>query len=273
MSISQQNFDYLADVIKNESGIVVSKDKMYLLQTRLSTLAGRHDCTDINALANKMRKLDPGKVLMTEVIDAMTTNESLFFRDMKPFDALRDEIFPEIEKNNANHQFRIWSAACSTGQEPYSITILMNETGRGNRFRIEATDISDEALVRAKNGLYSQFEVQRGMPIKMLLNYFTQDGTHWKVKPDYTGPISFAKGNLLAPPRIGARFDVILCRNVLIYFDKETKDKVLENLISALAPGGFLILGGSENLLGLQAAAAFDRFGKFPAIYRKKLPQ
>lgn len=272
MSISPQNFDYLADVIKHESGIVVSKDKMYLLQTRLSGISAKYACLDLNALAEKMRGCDPGKALMSEVIDAMTTNESLFFRDMKPFDALRTEILPEIEKDGSK-QIRLWSAACSTGQEPYSLTIMMHESGRAGKFRIEATDISDEALARAKSGTYSQFEVQRGMPIKMLLQYFAQEGTQWQIKPEYKKNIGFAKGNLLSPPRFAAKFDIILCRNVLIYFDKETKDKVLENLIGSLQPKGFLILGGSENLLGLKAADAFDRFGNYPAIYRRKSPQ
>lgn len=270
MSITQQNFDYLSNLIKTESGIVVGKDKMYLLQTRLSSISAKHDCADINGLTDKLRGFDPTKAIMNEVVDAMTTNESLFFRDQKPFEALKSAILPALEAENPGGTVHYWSAACSTGQEPYSIALTMHESGRGGRYRIEATDISDEALARAKQGVYSQFEVQRGMPIKMLLTYFAQENTQWRIKPDYQKNINFAKGNLLKPQRFAAKFDIVMCRNVLIYFDKPTKDIVLSNIIAATKPGGFLVLGGSENLLGLEAASHYDRFSDFPAVYRRK---
>ncbi len=244
----------IAALLKARSGLVLGPDKLYLVETRLDAMMKREGLKSLDALAGKLK---PGSPLEREVVDLMTTNETLFFRDSKPFDALRLRILPRLHASRpAGARLRLWSAAASTGQEPYSLAMTTAETTalQGRAVDILATDISPSALQRAREGIYSQFEIQRGLPMQMLAKYFEKDGTTWKVKPSLRQGITFQEWNLLSDGRPLGQFDIIFCRNVLIYFDPPTKVLVLEGLARQLAPDGVLFLGGAETVLGLTEA-------------------
>jgi chemotaxis protein methyltransferase CheR len=185
----------------------------------------------------------------------MTTNESSFFRDLKPFDQFRSFILPQLTKARAQRRaIRIWSAACSSGQEPYSLAMLLSEEKEklaGWQIEIFATDISTEILAKAEQGVYSQFEVQRGLPIQLLVKYFRQEGERWRINPAMRGMVRYKCLNLLDDFSSYGPFDVIFCRNVLIYFEQATKTKVLDRLSRVLEPDGFLYLGGAETIIGI----------------------
>jgi chemotaxis protein methyltransferase CheR len=189
----------------------------------------------------------------------MTTNESFFFRDKVPFEHFRDTIMPALLSARAqSRRIRIWCAAAATGQEPYSLAIALKELGkdlRGWRVEIVATDLSTEVLEKARAGIYSQFEVQRGLPALMLIKYFAQVGEHWQIAPEIRAMVKFMPFNLLGDFAPLGRFDVVLCRNVLIYFDQATKVGVLERIADVTERDGFLMLGGAETVVGLT-----DRF-------------
>ena len=193
----------------------------------------------------------------------MTTNESFFFRDIKPFDQFRDIVLPHLLETREDKKFfRIWSAACSSGQEPYSLAMIMRELGdklSGWRYEIMATDLSTEMLEKAKSGIYSQFEVQRGLPIQLLMKYFTQDGDKWRIDPSLGTDITYREFNLLGSPTGLGQFDVVFCRNVLIYFDQDTKGEVLDRISSQMSDDGALYLGGAETVLGVS-----DKFKPVP---------
>lgn len=263
------DLEHLAKLLKEQSGLVVTAEKAYLLENRLGPVARKWGLDSIDALVATMRARADHKMLK-DVVDAMTTNESLFFRDMKPFDNLRDLLLPELMKARAaTKRIRIWSAACSSGQEPYSIAMLLTELGAkvaGWRFEIVATDLSTEIVTRAKQGVYSQFEVQRGLPITMLVKYFAQDGDKWRISDKIRPMVQYREFNLLDHPRMLGQFDIVFCRNVLIYFDQPTKAKVLGGIADQMAPDGGLYLGGAETVLGIT-----DRFEPIPGqrgVYR-----
>jgi chemotaxis protein methyltransferase CheR len=188
------------------------------------------------------------------VTEAMTTNESFFFRDQKPFDQFNDIVLPHLLKARAaKRSFRIWSAACSSGQEPYTLAMLLKEHAHKLadwRVEIVATDLSNEILDKAKEGLYSQFEVQRGLPITHLVKYFVQIGDRWQIDDSLRKMVKFQQFNLLGNLSSLGHFDVVFCRNVLIYFDTPTKTRVLDGVANMLPPDGFLYLGGAETVLG-----------------------
>lgn len=242
----------LADMLKARSGLILGPDKLYLLETRLAPILKRHGLRDLAELAVRLRPASP---LEQEVVEAMTTNESLFFRDGKPFEALRARVIPRLHAARpAGAALRIWSAAASTGQEAYSIAMVAAEMATampGRRVEILGTDIAREPLERARQGLYSQFEIQRGLPMQMLVKYFTKQDAQWCIKPALRDSVSFRAWNLLSDLRPLGRFDVVFCRNVLIYFDIATKRQVLDGLARQLAPDGVLYLGGAETVLGL----------------------
>jgi chemotaxis protein methyltransferase CheR len=228
---------------------------MYLLETRLAPLIAREGVRDLAAFAERVR---PNGALEREVVEAMTTNESLFFRDMKPFDALRQRLLPRLHAaRGAGAPLRIWSAAASTGQEAYSIAIVAHELGAvmpGRRVEILGTDIARETLQRARDGLYTQFEIQRGLPMQMLVKYFDKEGLQWRVKPQLRQAVAFREQNLLGELRGLGTFDVVFCRNVLIYFDAPTKTQVLNAIARQMPADGVLFLGGAETVLGLTDA-------------------
>jgi chemotaxis protein methyltransferase CheR len=250
-----EDFDFVARLLKERSGLVLTRDKAYLLESRLLPVARRHEIETLDALVAALRARPPASPLARDVIEAMTTNESFFFRDTKPFDQFRTFVLPQLLATRAaTRTLRIWSAACSSGQEPYSLAMILDqEKTRLANWRVEilATDLSTEILDKAKAGSYTQFEVQRGLPIQLLLKYFKQHGDRWEIDAALRSAVQFRLFNLLDDPASLGRFDVIFCRNVLIYFDQPTKSAILERLARILAPDGFLYLGGAETVLGL----------------------
>nr|WP_249798350.1 protein-glutamate O-methyltransferase CheR [Bradyrhizobium zhengyangense] len=240
-------------LLKERSGLDLSADKQYLIESRLLPLARKAGLPGIPELVQKLQ--GGSSVLITSVVEAMTTNETFFFRDKVPFDHFRDTIMPEVLKARAGRRsVRIWCAAGSTGQEPYSLAMTLKEMGAaltGWRVEIIATDLSQEVLEKAKAGVYSQFEVQRGLPIQMLMKHFKQTGETWQINPELRAMIQHRQLNLLQDFSHLGTFDVIFCRNVLIYFDQETKINIFNRLARQIEPDGFLVLGAAETVVGL----------------------
>ncbi|WP_315734099.1 MULTISPECIES: protein-glutamate O-methyltransferase CheR [unclassified Bradyrhizobium] len=250
------DYEFLRKVLKDRSGLDLSADKQYLVESRLLPLARRANLPGIPELVQKIRS--GAEQLTTQVVEAMTTNETFFFRDKIPFDHLREGILPALIQSRANRRsLRIWSAACSTGQEPYSIAMCLREFGpalAGWRIEIIATDLSQEVLEKSKAGLYSQFEVQRGLPIQLLVKYFTQLGELWQLSADIRGMVQHRQLNLLQDFSHLGKFDIIFCRNVLIYFDQETKASIFERMAKVMEPDGTLLLGAAESVVGITDA-------------------
>lgn len=252
--ISAVDYEFFRGFLHARSGLALPDGKHYLLESRLMPLARSVGMKGLDQLADKLRQ--PGNDnIRKAVVEAMTTNESLFFRDKLPFDGFVSAVLPAMHAARPpGRPLRIWSAAASTGQEPYSLAMLLRENlaripGRG--IEIVGTDISREALERARAGIYSQFEVQRGLPVQYLMKYFTKAGDNWQISEEIRRMVKFAEFNLLDGLAPLGTFDVIFCRNVLIYFDQPTKIAVLERLGGVLAPDGFLVLGGAETVVGL----------------------
>jgi chemotaxis protein methyltransferase CheR len=255
--VTPSDYEYLRKLLKERSGLDLSADKQYLVESRLVPLARRVGLTDIPELVKKI-KGGGADALITEVVEVMTTNETFFFRDKIPFDHMRETILPALMQARANRRaLRIWSAACSTGQEPYSIAMLLKEADKmlaGWRIEIVATDLSQSVLEKSKAGLFSQFEVQRGLPIQMLIKHFTQVGELWQLNADIRGMVQHRQLNLLQDFSQLGTFDVIFCRNVLIYFDQDTKAAIFERLAKQLEPDGVLMLGAAESVVGITDA-------------------
>ena len=252
------DFELIAQILKDRSGLALNKEKAYLLESRLNPVARKWSFSGFDELAQAIRtKKD--EALLIDVTEAMTTNESFFFRDQKPFDQFTEIVLPHLlEARASRRSIRIWSAACSSGQEPYTIAMLLKEQAQklaGWRIEIIATDLSNEILDKAKEGLYSQFEVQRGLPISLLVKNFSQVGDRWQIDDSLRKMVKFQKFNLLGDLSPLGRFDVVFCRNVLIYFDTPTKTQVLNAISEMLPPDGFFYLGGAETVLGTS-----DRF-------------
>ena len=250
------DYEYLRKLLRDHSGLDLSTDKQYLIESRLLPLARRAGLAEIGDLVQKLRS--GSAALVTQVVEAMTTNETFFFRDKIPFEHFRDAIMPGILSTRAHRKsIRIWCAACSTGQEPYSLAMSLKELGAalaGWRIEILATDLSQEVLEKSKAGIYSQFEVQRGLPIQLLVKYFKQQGELWQINADIRAMVQQRQLNLLHDFSQLGVFDVIFCRNVLIYFDQETKTNVFGRLARAIEPDGFLMLGAAETVVGLTEA-------------------
>lgn len=252
--VTQSNYNFLTEMLAEKSGLALSDGKSYLVETRLGPLAEKYGCDSIDSLIDMMRSnITPG--LQTEVAETMATYESYFFRDGRPFEQLREMIIPELKKRNSNTKtIRIWCGASSTGQEPYSIAILLSELQPSMpdwKFEIVASDFSNVAINQSRTGIYTQFEVQRGLPIQYLVKYFKQiENNRWQINDDIKRKVDFRHHNLLHEPNYG-RFDVIFCRNVLIYFDPHNKGIALEFLAKSLNREGYLFLGGSETVVGL----------------------
>lgn len=269
MKISQNDYDYIAVFLKKASGIDLGADKSYLVESRVLPIIKKFKLDSFAAL---IKLLQSGNEFVgAEVIDSLTTNESYFFRDVKPFEALSQLVFPDLKSKNPNRKIHIWSNACSTGQEPYSIvmTVMENKSFSINDFEILATDISPNVIKQAKSGIYSQFEVQRGTPINLLLKYFAKKGVdEWEIIDDAKKHVSFRLFNMMDDFSTISQRDVILCRNVLIYFDSETKKQILEKIAAKLSPNGYLMIGTSENLIGL--TDKFEMVKEWPGTYIKK---
>ena len=250
------DYDYLRKLLKEHSGLDLSPDKQYLIESRLLPLSRKSGLSGIAELVQKMK--GGSSSITAQVVEAMTTNETFFFRDKVPFDHFRASIMPEILQARASRRsVRIWCAAGSTGQEPYSLAMSLKEMGAalaGWRIEILATDLSLEVLEKSRAGLYSQFEVQRGLPIQMLVKYFKQTGEFWQINADIRAMVQHRQLNLLHDFSQLGVFDIIFCRNVLIYFDQDTKIGIFNRLARATEPDGFLVLGAAETVVGLTDA-------------------
>jgi len=271
--VTPLDYDYLRKLLKERSGLTLSADKQYLVESRLLPVARKIGVPGLSGLVQKLK--EPGtEALITEVVEAMTTNESFFFRDKIPFDLFRNEIMPALLTSRAaQRSIRIWCAAASTGQEPYSLAMCLKELGpkvAGWRIEILGTDLSTEVLEKAKSGIYSQFEVQRGLPIQLLVKHFNQVGETWQVAPELRAMAQYKPLNLLQNFSHLGTFDVVFCRNVLIYFDQQTKVDVLDRIAKTLQPDGFLLLGAAETVVGLT-----DTFRPIPdqrGLYAPNVP-
>lgn len=256
------DINFLNKFICDATGVALTKEKVYLLEARLLPILEKHKIPSMQDLV-KIIQTTTDNNLKREVIDALMTHETLFFRDTKPFEQFSDIILPYLMKaRESTKKIRIWSAGCSSGQEPYSLAIqLADRESILHNWDIEilATDISAPIIEKAKEGEYSQFEVQRGLPVQALVKYFEKDDQKWKAKDIIKSRIKFETFNLLDDPSRLGTFDVIFCRNVLIYFELETKQKVIERFSKLLPSDGFLNLGGSETTLGIS-----DQFTTYP---------
>lgn len=267
--MNDTDFAFLADLLKNRSGLVIGPDKLYLLETRLASILRERGFKDLSALVATIRLARPEQ-LIAAVVDAMTTNETSFFRDHTPFSTFRRAVLPALLENRAGcRRLRIWSAACSTGQEPYSMAMILREQEAAIadwKIEIVATDISERVLARAASGTFSTFEVQRGMPIQLLMKYFTQEGANWTICEDIRRMVQFRTCNLLGDFSTLGTFDIVLCRNVLIYFDQATKGRVLSAIARRMASDGLLMLGGAETVYGI--SNVFADVPQMRGVYR-----
>ena len=261
---------FVSEVVAASSGLVLSPDKAYLVESRLTPLARQHGFASLEAFVRELRsKRD--KALLWAVTDALTTNETFFFRDKTPFDQFKDDVLPALAASRDT--LRVWCAACSTGQEPYSLVMLMNELQYKYpklKLDILATDISDRCLKKAPTGIYTRFEVQRGLPDGYLQKYFEGADDVWQVKPALRQAVRWRAFNLLDDPiALGGRFDVVFCRNVLIYFDAPTKKRVLERIANVTQPDGYLFLGSAETVLGV--TESFQSVPSKRGLYARKI--
>jgi chemotaxis protein methyltransferase CheR len=258
-------YDYIRALVKRSSAMVLDDGKEYLIQARLAPLVRQEGLPTIEHLVAKMRER-PDSPLHSRVVEAMTINETSFFRDVNPFEVCKKHVFPALQKVRGQQRtLNIWSAACSTGQEPYSLAMIVRDVFPDLaqwRLRIHATDLSSHVLEKAKRGKFTQLEVNRGLPAPMLVKNFVQDGTEWAVKPEVRSLVEFRQMNLSAPWQGLPQMDVVFMRNVLIYFDVETKKRLLGYLRDVLRPDGYLFLGAAET--------TFNIDGTFEAIEQNR---
>lgn len=270
--MNSTDFEFVAGLLRRRAGIVLTADKTYLLESRLAPLARKEGLNSIEDLLQVVRARRDER-LITALVDVMTTNETFFFRDKTPFELMKDAVLPKLVAEN-RPRIRIWCAACSTGQEPYSLAMMLDENpalAGGRPVEILATDISKRVLEKAKAGLYSQFEVQRGLPIQLMMKYFRQKDDLWQISDKIRSMVTFREFNLMDDPKAMGQFDVIFCRNVLIYFDAPTKGKVLSNLAEITRPNGFLLLGAAETVIGVtkKFEATKERRGLYQLVNDK----
>ena len=267
-SITAEEFNVLSKYIHSICGVSLDSTKTYLVETRLKSMMQRYACTTYMDLYSKV-KADRSGGMEKEVVNAITTNETLFFRDASPFELFKHKILPDLvdARSKANPgrpvPIRIWSAACSTGQEVYSVAIALREAlGSSGNFQISilGTDISDDAITRASYGKYNKFEIERGLPPQTLNRYFTLSGDGWKIKDEIRAMAVFKKFNLMKPFTGLGKFDVVFCRNVAIYFTPADKKMVFEKIAGTLEPDGSLIIGSTESLTGVTEAFETKRY-------------
>lgn len=247
-ALPSNKFDFLCQDVRKRSGLVLGQEKAYLIDSRLGPLARKEGFASVEALIDAMMRGD--QRICVAASEALATHETFFFRDKTPFDLFENVIAPALKSSRMGRQLKIWCAAASSGQEPYSLGMLLDEIP-GLSADILATDMSAPVLEKAKAGIYTQFEVQRGLPIQRLVKNFDQVGDSWRIKPQLRQKVRFEQANLLDDFARFGKMDVIFCRNVLIYFDIQTKAKVLDRLAAQLADDGFLLLGAAETVVGL----------------------
>jgi chemotaxis protein methyltransferase CheR len=250
--LAAENFLYVRELLAREAAIVIEAGKEYLVETRLGSLASRRQFSCANALVSQLRSTAPTLTpLHREAIDALTTNETLFFRDTTPFDSLREHVIPQFLAKNPGHPFTLWSAASSTGQEAYSIAMLLADHFPGLPATLHATDLSPTVVARARVGFYQQPEITRGLSPELIAKYFRPALDGWQLCDDIRRRVNFSELNLAKPWPALPRFHVVMLRNVMIYFDLETRRRILNQVKDVLEPGGYLVLGGAETTLNL----------------------
>jgi len=271
MAISRPDFEYITDLVRIKAGIVLEAGKEYLVESRLLPLVRKEGFAALSELVAALRSRSVNG-LHYQVVEAMTTNETTFFRDFKPFELLRTKVLPEmVSRRVADKSISVWCAASSSGQEPYSIAMLLREHfGFLGTWRVDliASDISREMLARTRQGRYSQLEVNRGLPASYLVKYFRKEGTEWQVRDDLRQMLSLREINLAEPWPLLPPLDIIFMRNVLIYFSVDSKKEILARVRKSLKPDGYLFLGGAETTLNLD-----DSFEAVPGVstcYRLK---
>jgi len=266
-----EDFELFSSIVKQRSGLILTVEKAYLLESRLFPVARKNNMKSLEDLAAALRAKRE-EALMFDITEAMTTNESFFFRDQKPFTIFQKTLLPRLLTARAQRkQIRIWSAASSSGQEAYSLAMICAEEAaklQGWKIEIIGTDLSREMVARAKSGIYSQFEVQRGLPVTHLVKYFQQIvGDKWQIKDNIRQMVQFREGNLLTDMGVLGPFDIVFCRNVLIYFDLPTKTQVLATISGLIPSDGYLLLGGAETVLGIS-----DKFKLVPGEHGLYVP-
>ncbi len=253
--LAAENFLYIRELLAREAAIVIENGKEYLVESRLSSLATRRKLPSADALVAQLRATAP---LLTDLhrdaIDALTTNETLFFRDTSPFDALRDHIIPKFRLEHPGQPFTLWSAASSTGQEAYSVAMLLAEHFPGQPATLLGTDLCSTVVARARAGFYQQPEITRGLSPELLAKYFRTAKDGWQLNDDIRRRVEFRELNLAKPWPVLPRFHVVMLRNVMIYFDLDTRRRILNQVKQVLEPGGLLALGGAETTLNLDAS-------------------
>lgn len=249
-ALTKDQIQFFAKFLKEHSGYHLTDDKAYLLESRLKTVISVDNLPDVNAIIQTLVRDPMGKVA-EHVVEVMTINETFFFRDQSPFEAFEKEILPVLAERGKTRPIRIWSAACSTGQEPYSLAIIIEEH-RGKyphlQYEIVASDINNRILAKARQGLFSDLEVNRGLPPKYRDKYFTKDGSQWSINDTIRKHINFKYHNLKADYIGLGSFDLVLLRNVLIYFDATLKENILSKIEKVMRKDGYLMLGAAEGI-------------------------
>ncbi|HBE68697.1 MAG TPA: chemotaxis protein CheR [Planctomycetaceae bacterium] len=259
-------FDYISKMILDASAIVLDANKAYLVESRLAPILRAHDFSTLADLVEELKKVS-ARALRQEVIEAMTTNETSFFRDIHPFEALKKQVLPDIlKKRSSERTLRIWSNACSSGQEPYTIAMILRENFpelAGWKVKLIGSDLDTKILGKARSGIFNQTEVNRGLPMQLLLKYFERDGLHWRIKEEIRSMVEFKQVNLVEPfPVSMGKLDIIFLRNVLIYFSVEMKQEILSKARRMLHNDGYLFLGGGESVLNLAVDFEREQIGK-----------
>lgn len=261
------DFEYIRTFARERTAIVIDAGREHFIESRVGPVAESEGFPSIRQLCAAMRAERGLTKLHLKVIDAITTNETLFFRDVHPFEALRACMIPELLAANPGRKLQIWSAACSTGQEPYSVAMVVKEHFPAAGLSIDATDLVDRVLDQARQGSYSQLEVKRGLPPPLLARYFRPEGNRWNIRADLRQMVRYERMNLIEPWPTVPVYDVILLRNVLIYFDVEAKRCILNNVARRMQPKGYLIMGSAETPIGLCPQFQAHRVGQ-AVVYR-----
>lgn len=263
MNVSDASFERLAEILRARAGLELSKSKTYLVESRLGPVARAHGFTTVADLLQRIEISGAGEALAVDIVEAMLNNETFFFRDRLPFELIEANVLPQLRAARAaTRRIRIWSAASSTGQEAYSVAMMIAEVAEqwhGWTFEIVGTDLSRRVIERAIAGRYSQFEVQRGLSVHRLMRHFEKVGEYWELKPAIRAMVRFQRMNLNERWSLGGAFDIILCRNVLMYLGAGCKRDILARIHAQLAPDGRLVLGAAETVLGISEAFQPDR--------------
>ncbi len=270
MSSRANEFSYLCELVKNTTAIALDAQREYLMEARLSSIAQREGFNSVSELITRVRNGNSTQ-LQWKVVEAMTTNETSFFRDVKPYEALRQVVIPNlIQARQSERKLTIWSAACSSGQEPYSVSMMLREyfpALQGWKINVLATDISTEMLDKTRQARYSQLEVNRGLPASLLVKYFKKSGADWQLDDSIRTMVEVRRMNLSVAWPLMPSVDLVLLRNVMIYFPVETKKQILKNMRNVLAPDGYMFLGTAETTINLDASYICESY-KNVSYYR-----